>query len=140
MKKSYLILLIITLCFGLVACKDSVEMPEKNPVKTEQNTTVPAGTVDPEPTTDPFEFESEIDFSDFVTEGEELENTEIPSEPVQTEPAVVPTEPEVKPTDPTEPTEPEVTEPDVTEPEETTPAPTTPSIGADGYNNQIVRP
>lgn len=89
-----------------------------------------------------FEFESEIDFSDFdtapetqPTEPEENRTpTQAPTQPQPTEPVVTPTQ---KPTEPVEkPTEPETTEPEETQ----APTTATPSIGADGYNNQIVRP
>ena len=92
-----------------------------------------------------FEFESEIDFSDFdtapetqPTEHEETQTpTQAPTQPQPTKPAQKPTEPTVKPTEPVEkPTEPEATEPEETQ----APTTATPSIGADGYNNQIVRP
>lgn len=90
------------------------------------------------PTRNPFEGESEIDFSDFSTQPTVTDPTA--SEPAQseTEPVIPeqgePTKPVVPvPTDPeiTEPTEPELTEPETT---------AAPSVGADGYHNQIVRP
>lgn len=140
--KRILIICVCELLLLLCACGNT---------QTEKEVTVPETTeaaVNTEPTAaateNPFESESEIDFSDFET-GEETQPveseapapTQAPTQPQPTKPAQKPTEPAVKPTEPVEkPTEPETTEPEETQ----APTTATPSIGADGYNNQIVRP
>ncbi len=133
MKKLWMILLVCVLVASFVACKNSGDA-ETPPMTAPQETaddlvTAPSAM-------NPFEFESEIDFSDFETGGvTETDAAEQPSEPNETvKPTVKPTEPVVEPTEP----EDEPTEPELTEPEETTTA--APSLGSDGYNNQIVRP
>ena len=149
MKKIFIWVLCVAAVFMITGCTVT-EREEKitEPAITEPATQAPTEA----PTEDPFQYESEIDFSDFETQPPA---TQTPTEPEQTpteavteptEPAPKPTEPPVKPTEPVvKPTEPPVepTEPsaDPTQPEETQPPVTTaPSIGADGYNNQIVRP
>lgn len=140
MNKFYLYVAILLLIGMLTGCKVSLE--QGNPTTQPENTTIPVQVTtlpqQEEPTVNPFENESEIDFSEFET---------IPdvTEPVQTEPEA--TKPQVKPepTQPEEtqprPTQPEVTEPENTEPEETAPSESLPpEYEPDGYNSQIVRP
>lgn len=132
MKKTYLIILTALLCVGLIACKSTAEQSEKvdgNHKGEVETPSDPVGT-----TVDPFEFESEIDFSDF--EIVETAPSEAPTEPSEPEPTHTST---VDPTEP-KPTEPTPTEPTISEPEVTEPITTKPSLGPDGYNNQIVRP
>ena len=125
--------------FCLAGCKEVVTEDKKEapttvpadliettvPEETEQVTTLPSIT-EPDTTEDPFEFESEIDISDFVTEPDVTE-PEV-TEPVATQPQA---------TEPT-PTYPAPTEPQPSEPEPTEPVvlPTEP----DGYKSPIVRP
>ena len=132
MKNKIMILMLAALLLLMAGCRDSQPVPENTiPTETEPVTEAPTQAV----TENPFEFESEIDFSDFETVSE----PEV-TEPEPTQESVKPTAPQVNPTEPTEsptePTEPEATDPEVTE----TPTTAKPSIGADGYNNQIVRP
>lgn len=132
------IFLIIVLCFA--GCKVVIN-PEPAKETKSPETTVGSGKAEPESTApetteNPFDGETEIDFSQFETEPQATEpsETEPPvTEPEETEPA--PTEPE-KPQP--EPTEPEKPQPDPTEPEETEPV--VPPTEPDGYNSQIVRP
>lgn len=133
--KKYLILLVLAAILLIMAgCKDNPSVSETVPAakaQTEPVTEIPSQAV----TENPFEFESEIDFSDFetvpLTEPAESEETSAPSNPVSpTNPAVKPTESQVQPT-----------EPEITEPEESqAPETVKPSVGTDGYHNQIVRP
>ena len=133
MKKLWMILLVCVLVVLFAACKNSGDA-ETTPMTAPQETADDLVTTPS--TTNPFEFESEIDFSDFETEGAtETDDAEQPLEPNETvKPTVKPTEPVVEPTEP----EDETTEPELTEPEETITS--APSLGSDGYNNQIVRP
>lgn len=142
MKKILIWVLCVAALFMITGC--AAKTPEET--TTEPPITEPATQAPTEaPTEDPFQYESEIDFSDFETQPvatqEPTEPEQTPTEAVTepTEPAPKPTKPPVKPTEPpAEPTEPSA---DPTQPEETQPpVSTAPSIGADGYNNQIVRP
>lgn len=139
MKKIFIWVLCIAALFTITGC--AANEPEET--TTEPSVTEPATQAPTQaPTEDPFQYESEIDFSDFETQPTA---TQTPTEPVTepTEPApkptVKPTESVVKPTEP--PVEPTESPADPTQPEETQPPVTTaPSVGADGYNNLIVRP
>lgn len=118
MKKFLIFLLAVIMVCTLISCKKAQPAAQgTQPIATEPATEAPVSTKNP------FEGESEIDFSDVVTTGstesEPTETTEITTEPVVTEPTPMET--------------------DV--PEETqTPTTAAPSFGPDGYNNQIVRP
>lgn len=120
MNKFYPYVAIFLLIGMLTGCKVSLE--QGNPTTQPENTTIPVQVTtlpqQEEPTVNPFENESEIDFSEFET---------IPdvTEPVQTEPEA--TKPQVKP----EPTQPEETAPSESLP---------PEYESDGYHSQIVRP
>ena len=132
MKKYLLIILTVFVLCTLIGCKSNpLDAVITLPTATEPTTEAPTVTQNP------FEGESEIDFSDIVTVGPtEPDVTEAPEQtedPVPTET----TKPQAKPTEPvvTEPTSGE------TEAPEETQTPTTASpYGPDGYNNQIVRP
>lgn len=136
MKKYLICLLIFASVLVFAGCRLNQAGEDLTiPLVTEpaEETTVP---VEFQPvTTNPFEFDSEIDISDFETIGD-TQSEDIVTEPQETKKPAKPNPTEPKPTDP-EPTE---TESDI-EPEETqTPTTAAPSYGADGYNNQIVRP
>ena len=151
MKRTLIIVFILCMLFSMVGCKSNQSVPEPSQSPTVE--TDPAAESQTEAATDnPFEFESEIDFSEFetvpVTTPTEPEPTQNPSNPAK--PTVKPSKPTVENTEPpVEPTSPDSTEPPVeetttteaTEPEETE-APTSakPSYEADGYFNQIVKP
>ena len=125
MKKLYILALSLLLAVSMIGCKTQ-PAPQ-------QSTTLPQTTAPQLVTTqDPFEFESEIDFSDFATEPVSTDPVDTaPEEPEVTEPEV--TDP--KPTKPA-PTQPEETQPEQTDPPETA----APVYEPDGYNSQIVRP
>ena len=134
MKKQVALFLILTFLVTFAGCK-LVESPAvtTDPVVTAPDTETEPIQTQPA-TSDPFEFESEIDFSDFETAAPTTPE-EQETQPAETESPVQP-----KPTEPV-PTEPVPTESEPTEPEETqTPTSAVPSLGEDGYNNQIVRP
>ena len=136
MKRLFVFVLAAAALLTLAACRKEAE--KKAPALQE-----PTQEQTDAPTRNPFEGESEIDFSDFDTQPAVTEP--VASEPSESEPEDVipededPTKPSVpsatKPSVP-EPTEPEITEPEPTEPETTA----APSVGKDGYHNQIVRP
>ena len=135
MKRFWLTALVFAVILCIAACKPQTENVPKVQTTVPESTAAPTLSEETEPvaTEDPFEFESEIDFSDFETEPEA-------TEPVDTKPEA--TEPQAKP-EPTIPeaSEPTPTEPEATQPEETDPPETTvPSYEPDGYNSQIVRP
>lgn len=119
MKKLCIIFVLLALC--MCACKKAEEpaQPEKLP-----DTTEPRQTENAE-TTDPFEYESEIDFSDLFGDPTQPEETEDEAEqttaPEESDPAVQ---------------EPTQTDPPETEPIPTEPIPTEP----DGYQSAIIRP
>lgn len=131
MKRIVITAIVAVLAFSVAGCK-TAKLQEENistqPVQTTIPVTVAPDQEQEQTTVDPFDGESEIDFSEFET---------IPdvTEPVQTEPEA--TKPQVKP----EPTQPAPTQPEPTEPEETDPPATVPpAYEPDGYNSQIVRP
>jgi len=141
MKKIVIAFMAALLSFILAGCH--TEEPQKENKGTHPvQTTVPAPTQpkteQQETTVDPFEGESEIDFSDFETKPDVTEPVQ--TQPSETEPPekpepTAPAQPQPKPTDPEE-TQPEETQPEETEP----PAPTAPTYESDGYHSQIVRP
>lgn len=126
MKRIVIAVMAAALIFSMAGCK-TAKLQEENkstqPVQTTVLVTEAPGPEQEQTTVDPFDGESEIEFSDFETE------------PMVTEPSE--TEPQVKP----EPTQPALTQPEPTEPEETDPPATVPpTYEPDGYHSQIVRP
>lgn len=131
MKRIVIAVMAAVLIFSMAGCK-TAKLQEENkstqPVQTTVLVTEAPGPEQEQTTVDPFDGESEIDFSDFETEP-------TVTEPAPTEPSE--TEPQVKP----EPTQPAPTQPEPTEPEETDPPATVPpTYEPDGYHSQIVRP
>lgn len=143
-------ILIWALCVAALLMITGCAANEPEETTTEPSVTEPATQAPTQaPTEDPFQYESEIDFSDFETQPPATQTstepeqtpTEAVTEPTEPapKPTVKPTESVVKPTEP--PVEPTESPADPTQPEETQPPVTTaPSVGADGYNNLIVRP